>query len=56
MPAGAGLGGLGLLPRGGWGVLDGARCGRGGAGCEWAARDAGDLWDVNPFRSLALGP
>ena len=46
------LGGLGLLPRSGWGSgLDARVVGRYGQ----AARDAGQLWDANPLESLALG-
>ena len=51
-PDGAGLGGLRLLPRSGWGSgLDARGVGRYGQ----AARDAGQLWDANPLESLALG-
>ena len=46
--------GGGSLPRAGWVSCCGA--GGGVGGCERAARDAGRPWDVNPYKSLALGP
>jgi transposase len=51
VPAAAGWG---SLPRGG--LRFGCRAGVRGGRVGWAARDAGRPWDVNPYKSLVLGP
>ncbi len=53
IPAGAGHGGLGPLPRHGWGSCCARACGVG----QWAraARDAGAPWDTNPSNQPGAG-